>query len=152
DFVEAAPTLPGNSRLRLPPTSPHRYDGRAMAVFHLHPKQQRLTAHILPDHHTVGPRVRPGGRTRRSLRPTLGDRAVLRRDRNPPKRRRAGAPIPHTGTGETRDLVAATRTLRDTTRHERRRRYRRHRPRRPIIHEKLPRNPPPGFQPGGLFP
>src|SRR3954453_6393036 len=27
DFVEAAPTLPGDSRIRLPPTSSHRYDG-----------------------------------------------------------------------------------------------------------------------------
>ena len=30
DFVEAAPTLPGDSRFRLPPASPHRYDGREM--------------------------------------------------------------------------------------------------------------------------
>ena len=123
-----------------------------MAVFHLHPKQQRLTAHVLPGHHTARPRVRPRGRTRRGLRPTLGDRAVLRRDRNPPNRRRAGAPLPHTGTSETRDLVTAARTLRDTTRHERRRRHRRNRPRRPILHAKLPRDPPPGSQPGGLFP
>ena len=49
-------------------------------------------------------------------------------------------------------LVTAARTLRDTTRHERRRRHRRNRPRRLILHAKLPRDPPPGSQPGGLFP
>src|SRR4029079_16802827 len=75
-----------------------------------------------------------------------------RRDRNPPNRRRAGAPLPPTGTGEKRDLVPIARTLRDTPRHEGRRRYRRNRPRRPFLHKKLPRNPPPGSQPGGLFP
>jgi len=37
DFVEAAPTLLGDPRLGLPPASPHRYDGREMAVSHLHP-------------------------------------------------------------------------------------------------------------------
>src|SRR5215216_5689044 len=45
DFVAAAPTLPGVPRLRLPPASPHRYDGKATKVSHPHPKQQRLTAH-----------------------------------------------------------------------------------------------------------
>ena len=30
DFVEAAPTLPGDPRLRLPPASPHRCDGEEM--------------------------------------------------------------------------------------------------------------------------
>jgi hypothetical protein len=30
DFVEAAPTLPGDLRIRLPPASPHRYDGEEM--------------------------------------------------------------------------------------------------------------------------
>jgi hypothetical protein len=30
DFVEAAPTLPGDPRFRLPPASPHRYDGEEM--------------------------------------------------------------------------------------------------------------------------
>src|SRR5689334_4580933 len=107
---------------------------------------------VLPDHHLGRPRVRARGRTRRGLRPTLGDRAVLRRDRNPPNRGRAGAPRPHTRTRQTGDLVTAARALRDTARHERRRRYRRHRPRRPLLHAKLPRNPPPNSQPGGLFP
>ena len=50
------------------------------------------------------------------------------------------------------DMVAAAHALRDTPRHERRRRHRRDRPRRPIIHTQLPRDPPPGSQPGGLFP
>src|ERR1019366_7749771 len=45
DFVEAAPTLPTDPRLRLPPASPRRYDGEEMAVLHLHPKHQRLVAH-----------------------------------------------------------------------------------------------------------
>ena len=45
DFVAAAPTLPGVPRFRLPPASPHRYDGEATKVSHLHPKQQRLMAH-----------------------------------------------------------------------------------------------------------
>src|SRR4249919_65912 len=57
--LNSYPTLPGNSRLRLPPTSPHRYDGRAMAVFHLHPKQQRLTAHVQADHRVVPVRGQP---------------------------------------------------------------------------------------------
>ena len=30
DFVEAAPALPGDHRLRLPPASPHRHDGEEM--------------------------------------------------------------------------------------------------------------------------
>jgi len=38
DFVEAAPTFPGDPRIRLPPASPRRYDGTAMAVFHPHPE------------------------------------------------------------------------------------------------------------------
>ena len=29
DFVEAAPTDPGDPQGRLPPASPHRYDGKA---------------------------------------------------------------------------------------------------------------------------
>ena len=45
DFVAAAPTFPGVPRLRLPPASPRRYDGKATKVSHPHPKQQRLTAH-----------------------------------------------------------------------------------------------------------
>ena len=56
DFVAAAPTLPGVPRLRLPPASPHRYDGKATKVSHPHPKQQRLTAHgvlIQPDKRTI---------------------------------------------------------------------------------------------------
>ena len=45
DFVAAAPALPGVPRVRLPPASPHRYDGRATKVSHPHPKHQRLMAH-----------------------------------------------------------------------------------------------------------
>ena len=45
DFVAAAPTHPGVPRLRLPPTSPHRYDGKETKVFHLHSNNQRLVAH-----------------------------------------------------------------------------------------------------------
>jgi hypothetical protein len=45
DFVEAAPTVPGDPRLRLPPTSPHRYDGEATAVSHLRTDKQRLVEH-----------------------------------------------------------------------------------------------------------
>jgi len=45
DFVAAAPTYPGVPRDRLPPASPHRYDGKASKVSHLHPAQQRLVAH-----------------------------------------------------------------------------------------------------------
>jgi hypothetical protein len=45
DFVEAAPTFPGDPRVRLPPASPHRYDGEATKVSHLHPVRQRLVAH-----------------------------------------------------------------------------------------------------------
>jgi hypothetical protein len=46
DFVEAAPTLPADPRLRLPPASPRRYDGREIEVFHLHSDKQRLVAHV----------------------------------------------------------------------------------------------------------
>ena len=45
DFVEAAPALPADPRLRLPPAPPRRCDGEPMAVSHLHSGQQRLTAH-----------------------------------------------------------------------------------------------------------
>jgi hypothetical protein len=45
DFVAAAPTLPDVLRLRLPPASPHRYDGKATKVSHLHSNNQRLAAH-----------------------------------------------------------------------------------------------------------
>jgi len=45
DFVAAAPTLPGDPRIRLPPASPHRYDGKASKVSHLRPIRQRLVAH-----------------------------------------------------------------------------------------------------------
>jgi hypothetical protein len=38
DFVEAAPTFPGDPRIRLPPALPRRYDGEEMAVFHPHPE------------------------------------------------------------------------------------------------------------------
>jgi hypothetical protein len=38
DFVEAAPTLPGDPRIRLPPALFRRYDGEEMAVFHPHPE------------------------------------------------------------------------------------------------------------------
>jgi hypothetical protein len=38
DFVAAAPTLPGISRVRLPPASSDRHDGQTMKVSHLHPK------------------------------------------------------------------------------------------------------------------
>ena len=48
DFVAAAPTLPGVPRIRLPPTSPHRYDARATKVSHLHSNKQRLVAHHKP--------------------------------------------------------------------------------------------------------
>lgn len=44
DFVEAAPTLPGDPRLRLPPASPHRYDGGATDVSHLHSNQNSAIA------------------------------------------------------------------------------------------------------------
>ena len=45
DFVAAAPTLPGISRIRLPPASPTRHDGPAAESSHLRSKQQRLVAH-----------------------------------------------------------------------------------------------------------
>ena len=38
DFVEAAPTLPGDPRIGLPPALLRRYDGEEMAVFHPHPE------------------------------------------------------------------------------------------------------------------
>src|SRR5215203_5404637 len=57
--------LPRRSPDRLPPASPHRYDGRAPKVSHLHPTQPRLVAHTaLPDlqsatelAYTVRPRI-----------------------------------------------------------------------------------------------
>jgi hypothetical protein len=61
DFVAAAPTLPGVSRIRLPPASPARYDGPVTESFHLHSEQQRLVAHHRPSD-TLDPR-------RRGLRP-----------------------------------------------------------------------------------
>ena len=48
DFVAAAPTLPGVPQIRLPPTSPHRYDARTTKVSHLHSNKQRLVAHHKP--------------------------------------------------------------------------------------------------------
>jgi hypothetical protein len=105
-----------------------------------------------PDHHDHRPRVRPRPRARRGLSRTLGNRAVLRRDRNPPNRPPPSTPIQNPGTGQTRDLVTTADPLRDTPRHERRRRHRRHRPRQLILHTQLPRDPPPGHQPGGFFP
>ena len=44
DFVAAAPTLPGDLRLRLPPTSRHRYEGNETKEFHLHWNNHRLVA------------------------------------------------------------------------------------------------------------
>src|SRR5918992_1632496 len=82
----------------------------------------------------------------------MGNRTVLRRDRNPPNRPPPSAPLQNPGTGQTRDLGTAAHPLRDTPRHERRRRHHRNRPRQPILHPQLPRHPPPGHQPGGLFP
>jgi len=60
DFVEAAPTLPADPRLRLPPASPHRHDGREIEVFHLHSDNQRLVAHVScvypwPESHSANP-------------------------------------------------------------------------------------------------
>jgi hypothetical protein len=52
DFVEAAPTLPADPRIRLPPASPHRCDGKATKVFHLRSEQQRLVAHY-EDHYNL---------------------------------------------------------------------------------------------------
>src|SRR6478752_5769435 len=37
DFVAAAPTFPGDPRIRLPPASLDRYDGQETKAFHLHP-------------------------------------------------------------------------------------------------------------------
>ena len=45
DFVAAAPTLPTIPWIRLPPASPHRYDGRAAKDSHLRSDNQRLAAH-----------------------------------------------------------------------------------------------------------
>jgi len=45
DFVAAAPTLPADPRIRLPPASPDRCDGQATKASHLHPELQRLVAH-----------------------------------------------------------------------------------------------------------
>lgn len=45
DFVAAAPTLPGVSRIRLPPASPTCHDRPAVESSHLHSKLQRLVAH-----------------------------------------------------------------------------------------------------------
>ena len=46
DFVEAAPALTADPRLRLPPAAPDRCDGREIEVFHLHSDKQRLVAHV----------------------------------------------------------------------------------------------------------
>jgi hypothetical protein len=46
DFVEAAPTLPGDPRFGLPPASPHRYDGKERKVSHPPSVHQRLVAHF----------------------------------------------------------------------------------------------------------
>jgi hypothetical protein len=48
DFVEAAPALPADPRIRLPPASPRRCDGREIEVFHPHSDKQRLVAHVHP--------------------------------------------------------------------------------------------------------
>ena len=50
-FVGAAPTLPGTSRIRLPPASPPCCDRTAAKVSHLHSSSRRLTAH---EHVTEG--------------------------------------------------------------------------------------------------
>src|ERR1700712_46979 len=77
------------------------------------------------------------------------NRTVFRRDRNPPNRPPKSAALAYPRIGETRDLGTTTNPLRDTPHHQRRRRTR---PRRSILHPQLPRHPPPGHQPGGLFP
>ena len=51
--------LPRRSPDRLPPASPHRHDGRAPKVSHLHPPQQRLVAHVAVLDLPVGARVGP---------------------------------------------------------------------------------------------
>jgi hypothetical protein len=58
DFVEAAPALPADPRIRLPPASPRRCDGKETKVFHLHSEQQRLVAHH-QDLRVLPPRLPP---------------------------------------------------------------------------------------------
>jgi hypothetical protein len=74
--------LPRRSPDRLPPASPHRHDGRAPKVSHLHPPQQRLVAHTavfdLPTGartaRAAGSHVRHQGR--RTARPTARGRCA----------------------------------------------------------------------------
>src|SRR5919204_1510221 len=47
-FVGAAATLPGTSRVRLPPASPPRCDRVSGEGLSPHPNRQRLTAHVDP--------------------------------------------------------------------------------------------------------
>lgn len=48
DYVEAAPTLPNNPWIGLPPASPPATTTKRGTVFHLHPQQQHLVAHPKP--------------------------------------------------------------------------------------------------------
>jgi hypothetical protein len=45
DFVEAAPAISTDPRIRLSSASPHRCDGKETKVFHRRSGQQRLVAH-----------------------------------------------------------------------------------------------------------
>jgi hypothetical protein len=53
--------LPRRSPDRLPPASPHRHDGRAPKVSHLHPPQQRLVAHVAASDLPAGACTGPAG-------------------------------------------------------------------------------------------
>jgi len=57
--------LPRRSPDRLPPASPHRHDGRAPKVSHLHPPQQHLVAHAAVFDLLSGARVGGCGRRAR---------------------------------------------------------------------------------------
>ena len=113
----------------LVPDQAHRV--RVIRVHHRRPA--RLRGAVLPDHHPRRPRARARRRTRCGLSSTVGNRAVVRRDRNPPNRWGPGPSLAIPESGQTRNLGAAAGPLRHTSRHDRRRRYRRHRPRRPIL-------------------
>src|SRR5664280_1740954 len=112
------------------------------------PRRSADPAHHHPAHTHAGTR----DRACRTLWRAVGRRERVRRAEDPPAGRRPGAALEVTGDGHPRDLCPSARPLRHPSLDQRCRRTRRTRPRPGLVHSLDPNDPPPGHQPGGLFP